>query len=118
MVNKFSSYIAGIILIDNADHCPAFLKLAIEGNNCNKIKLGFRTHSPNCIAKFERKLPVLLSIINYNNDINETASKLISDLNKLYTNCFSLKIKYMTQRRLCKPWITTGILTSINTKSR
>ena len=42
-INKFSSYIAGIILIDNTDHCPAFLKLSIEGNNCGKIKLCFRT---------------------------------------------------------------------------
>ena len=117
-INKFSSYIAGIILIDNTDHCPAFLKLPIEGNKCSKIKLSFRSHSPDCLAKFEREIPVLLSSINYNDDINATTSKLISDLNLLYTNCFPVKIKYITQKRLCKPWITAGILTSIKTKSR
>ena len=117
-INKFSSYIGGIILIDNTDHCPAFLKLPINSNNCNKIKLCFRTHSPDCIAKFEREIPALLSAINYNDDINATTFKLISDLNSSHAKCFPVKTKYVTQKRLCKPWITTGILNSIKTKSR
>ena len=58
-ISKLGSYISGIILIDNSDHYPAFLKLPINGNNCNKIKLCFRNHSPDCIAKFKRDIPAL-----------------------------------------------------------
>ena len=117
-LNKFSSYIAGIILIDNTDHCPTFLKLPIAGDNNSKIKLHFRIHNSECMNRFKMEIRSILSNINYDDDVNVTTLKMIRDVNSLYMKCFPVRIKYVTQKRLCKPWITTSIMNSIKTKSR
>ena len=38
-------------------------------------------------------------------------------LRSMYVKCFLLQIKYVSSKRLSKPWVTPGILKSIKTKS-
>ena len=105
-------------MIDNTDHCPTFLKLPIAGDNNRKIKLHFRIHNSECMNRFKTEIPSRLSNINYDDDVNVTTLKMIRDVNSVYVKCFPVRIKLVTEKRLCKPWITTGIINSIKTKSR
>ena len=43
--------------------------------------------------------------------------QFVNILDSLYCDCFPLKFKYLSAKRLKKPWITSSILKSIKTKS-
>ena len=46
------------------------------------------------------------------------AKNFVFELNKAYEQCFPLKTKYVSLKRLCKSWISSGILKSIKIKSQ
>ena len=116
--NRLSIFTSGIICIDNTDHCPAFMKLSIDCPTNRAIKLTFRIHKPDSVDKFRDDVKNLVNNISVLGDVNVDTAKLISDINALYVKCFPSKVKYISSKRLSKPWISTGILNSIKTKCR
>ena len=56
--------------------------------------------------------------VNYLSDVGSLTLKLTSELDKLYCKYFPNKVKYVTLRQLNTPWISSGILKSIKTKSQ
>ena len=117
-INRFDRYVAGIISIDNTDHCPAFIKFPMLIAADNKVKLSFRTHKVEQIEQFKNIVHSIVADIDFLADGNSNTSRLVHDLNKAYIRCFPVKVKFVSKKRIQKQWITPGILKSIKTKSR
>ena len=117
-INMLCTFKGGIISIDNTDHCPAFVKIPIVSAKNHSIKLSFRIHQPNLIENFKREIEILVNNINFSGNVSTDTANLLDGLNAVYVKCFPIKVKHISLKRLRKPWISTGILTSIKTKSR
>ena len=117
-LNKLCTVSSGVICMDNTDHCPTFVKVPLEVANSDTIKLTFRIHNRNSINNLKQKVNTLVANIDHEGDVDYATSKFISDLNNLYRECFPLTTKYVSSKRLRKPWISSGIINSIKTKSR
>ena len=109
---------SGIITVDVTDHCPVFfLRVPIDAGATDKVKLTFRTHDSRDMNVFKHRLPGLINKVNFNTDVNTLTNNFISDLNKLYIDCFPLKTNMVTHTRLSKLWLSSAILKSLKTKA-
>ena len=116
--NSLKRFSSGIIAVDLTDHCPVFLNLPVHVCIDKKIKLTFRVHSPTAIEEFKGKLRDWLEYVSFEVDINTLTEEIINGLNRLYISCFPLKTKWVSPKRLSKPWLTSAILNSIKTKAQ
>ena len=116
--NRFNSVDSGILLIGITDHLPTFLIIHhIEYSVNNSIRVQFRDHSRSNIDLFTDAC----GKIDWNiltNDVNGDTRIFAETIDKLYRKYFPLKIKYLSQKRLEKPWLTPAILKSIKVKSQ
>ena len=64
------------------------------------------------------KVRNLVNSISHDESINAETNFFISELNKLNVACFPLKVKFVSPKRLCKPWISSAILQSIKNKAK
>ena len=118
-VNKQIKYFAGILDYDLTDHCPIFLNFEIPVPlNANKTRKTIRPFKQNYFDSLRQKIihTNWNNLININN-INTTFENFISHINKLYCESFPIKIKYVTNKRQDKPWISKEIKNLINLKS-
>ena len=115
-VNKFPRYSCGILLADLTDHCPIFIDLEAPVPN-SKIKLKFRDHSEDRLNEFIAKLKNFDWGLSTQFGVDYLTEHFIDSLNSLYVSTFPWKIKYISSKRLEKPWLTPGLLKSIGTKS-
>ena len=105
------------------DHCPTFLNLKILLNgtdhlrNNDKIKIVTRSHSEEDNLKFERLVCEFNWGIIENDDVNLYAENFVNAMNDIYCKSFPVKIKYISKKRLNKPWLTPPILKLIKAKS-
>ena len=53
----------------------------------------------------------------YSQDVNVNFNIFIDKLHELYSECFPLKAKYISEKRLNNPWITANVIKSIKTKN-
>ena len=119
-INTLDHYQSGIFTYELTDHLPTFLCLPIitRENSNSKIKIVFRNHSTYFINKFVTRLRNFdWSGVFLERSVNLKWSKFSSTLNFLYTDTFPLLTKYVSRKRLSKPWLTSGILKSIKTKA-
>ena len=83
----------------------------------NNIKVTFRCHSSDNINSYLQEL----SQVNWGNvlvgDVHEQVEIFQNVVNTIYCKSCPLKIKYVSQKRLDNPWLTSGILKSIKMKS-
>ena len=97
------------------DHCPTFLNLKILLNgtdhlrNNDKIKIVTRSHSEEDNLKFERLVCEFNWGIIENDDVNLYAENFVNAMNDIYCKSFPVKIKYISKKRLNKPWLTPPI---------
>ena len=109
---------SGILLSDISDHNTVFIHLPIATDSDQKIKLTFRCHDDLSMELFRTKL----INVNWHNvlvgNVNEQVNNFNSTVNDLYCKSFSLKIKYISIKRLKSPWITSDVQLSINNKSK
>ena len=101
-------YTAGIILSDVTDHCPTFIIVKIPDPVKNeKVIISFRHVDELGMKKFEFGL----RCVNWSflDDIK---------LNDIYCSSFPIQIKFVTVKRLSKPWLSKAILYSVKTKSK
>ena len=108
----------GIFTLELSDHLPCFLRIPIVGpESDNKIRLSFRSHSAANLHNLLRSL----SNVNWGSVLTGDADNrfLTFDkiVNKLYCQCFPLKIKYINRKRLNNPWISSEIMRAIKMKS-
>ena len=115
--NHLSEYSSGILYSDFSDHCTIFIHLPLLTTSENKIKIQFHSHKPSYIDNFLQKL----SLINWEEilvgDVHNQFLSYEKTVNDLYTKCFPVKTKFISTKRICKPWLSSGLMKSIKTKS-
>lgn len=116
--NSLNKYTSGIIQTDITDHCPIFTILDIDKNLMRGKSYKFRPFSTANLDLFNDKLTTHEWQFYNKRDINEKYVCFISELNELYISCFPLKTKQLSQRRLQKPWMTSGLIKSVKIKQR
>jgi hypothetical protein len=116
-INSLQQYSSGIISTDISDHCPNFIHLPCAIQNSDRIKITFRSHNDTNINSYLHDL----SLVDWDSvlvgDVHEKTLKFSETVNKLYCRNFPLKIKYISVKRLHKPWLSSALLKSIKIKS-
>lgn len=117
--NKIDRVKTGIITFDQSDHLPTVFVIEHQYplNNNALIKVTFRDFSDYNIEKFK----TICLNNNFNlpsNDVNTNTLFLSNILNDIYCKCFPIKVKYLSQKRINKPWLSSAILCSIKKKSK
>lgn len=116
-INMVSRYRCGILSIDISDHCPTFIKLFNFSSPSQKIKLSFRSHNPENIAKFYDQLSRLNWSFSDFVSVSQQVNEFICRVNSLYSQCFPLKVKYISAKRINSPWLSSYIMKLIKNKS-
>ena len=109
----------GIIDFDCTDHLPCFaIYNLLTTKNNEKIRLETRPYSDANLQKLTDRLQNTdwNSLLNYN-DLETCTTTFIDKLNYLYTECFPLKVKFISNKRMKNIWITRDIKRLINEKS-
>ena len=119
MVNGRSPYISGIIKYDITDQCPAFYSV-LDYNTYDEdklLKISFRSHKPTFYTTFKNVL--LAESFNFNsaNRVCNDTEYFCTKLDYLYCQSFSMKTKYVSVKRISKPWLSSAILKSVKIKA-
>lgn len=117
-LNFTDAYTSGILLCDITDHCLVFLNV-LCGNRSEAndfVKVTFRLQNDDTVQRFR---DALIDVNwEFSADVDMAVAEFESKLNALYCQCFPLKVKRLSVKRISKPWLTSGILKSIKTKSK
>ena len=110
-----------IVLNDLSDHLPVFTYFVNEALICRREKkILSRAINNTNLEKFNENL----SNTNWSSfikegDPNEAFNNFISEFSRIYDVCFPLKvIKGKQKNKFNSPWLTRGLLKSINKKNR
>ena len=121
-INKLNPVMSGILCIDISDHCPTFIFFHYNKKLINnKKRITIRPYSD---AKFNLLKSELNNtnwdrfFSNDNENINELCEHFVSNLNENYCKYFPAKVKYVSEKRLSKPWLTPQLKKLINKKSQ
>ena len=120
-INKLVACKSGIICMDMTDHAPNFIyfNLPCKSNNeLTKIKIQFRPFSNESLNSLTDKLFDFDWNSLFSADIHENWSSFKDKLNYLYCQSFSIKTKFVSIKRLNKPWLSPYILRLVKQKSR
>ena len=116
--NRCNAVWSGILIYDVTDHLPTFIVLKdVLLPNSTLVRVKFRDKS---VANIERFIQVC-SELNFDlsvTDVNINTKLFIETLDELYCRSFPVKVKYISCKRLSKPWLTSGLLKSIKNKSK
>ena len=115
--NRYYNYVSGILAYDVSDHLPTFFflkNLPTCGNDL--VKIVFRDFSEHCKSIFINECENFS--MHFSNDVNLDVEYFDSVLNNIYRRCFPIRTKFVSGKRLQKPWLTKGILNSIKEKSK
>lgn len=116
--NKLTNYRSGIITCDITDHLPSFITFLDTNQQQEKTRVIFRDHSQNYIDRFVQLISRADWSVDTSKGVDVSTECFVKKLDDFYCNVFPLKVKYLSNKRLCKPWLTSGLLQSIKTKSR
>ena len=110
---------SGIIYNDITDHCPTFLKINLAADNINRTrKFEFRPYSEEKFQNLKYKLNnICWDSVLSSTDVDTSFGSFIETINSLYCQCFPLKVKFISEKRLSKPWLSPFILSQIKLKS-
>ena len=118
-INKDS--LSGVFYYDISDHLPIFL-ISMQLRSNNKIKAKTMTHRKESIEniaalKSELEKEQWLDIFEENN-VNTAYEKFINKLKQYYDKNIPLVTIKKRKNHAKNPWITHGILNSINTRNK
>ena len=107
----------GILLFPLSDHLPVFLNLPILHKHNMKHKLTYRPRNAHKCTEFKAKLSAIdwNMLLSYE-DTNINCNLFLDTVYSIYYSCFPKLSKYISTKRLEKPWITQGIIKSIKHK--
>ena len=105
---------SGILLFPLSDHLPVFLNIPVLDKLNVKHKISFGLRNAENRSKFHKQL----SEINWNSlltydDTNIKCHLFLDTVYSIYYFCFPKISKFISTKRLQKPWITQGIIKSI-----
>ena len=112
----------GIVLNDLSDHLPIFTTYFDNETLTRRREEKISSHAINNILNLE-KFNEILSNTNWSSlinedDPNEAYNNFISEFSRIYEVCFPLKIiKGKQMNKIYSPWLSRGLLKSINKKN-
>ena len=120
-INKLISFTSAVFDYDLSDHCGVTINCQLEEiltSSQTKVKITSRPFSEQNFTKLERNL----SDLNWNeilsrNDVNELYDNFSNRINQAYCKCFPIKTKFISEKRINKPWINEEIFSKIKQKS-
>lgn len=122
LVNLLSDKcMSGIILSDISDHLPIFHIYDDYIIDCVRVSVKpIRTLNDSNINIFNQRLSAENwdSMYTIDDDVDECFNRFHDKFTDLYNTCFPIKHVRKKQKAILKPWITPGILKSINKKHR
>ena len=119
-INFSSKYSSGIVSIDVTDHCPIFLTLEcinFTSDQNDKKLIKFRNFSNENQLKFNSLVAMFDWSSFDNNNANEYTTNVIETLNELYNRSFPILTKFISYKRLNKPWLSASVMKLVNLKS-
>ena len=119
--NNLSQHVFnGIVLNDLSDHLPVFTYFGNETLTRTEKKILSRAISAINLEKFNENLSnTNWSLFIKEDDPNEAYNDFISEFSRIYEICFPLKvIKGKQMNKFYSPWLSRGLLKSINKKNR
>jgi len=114
--NGLVEYRSGIICFDVTDHFPVFLSFNFSVKCDDKIKVSFRCHLPENVECFRRKLQ-LYRFNLANASVSMNTERFIREIMTMYYESFPIRNKFVTCKRLQKPWLTAKLIKCIRNKS-
>ena len=115
--NCLPNVISGILKFKISDHLPIFILASNFNNDQAKIKIKFRDYSIHNKNMFRSELAKLTWTDEFTDpDVNINTNKFLGIVKSLYSKCFPLMTKMITQKSLKCPWITKGIIKSSKKK--
>ena len=118
-VNTVHDITSCIFYCDITDHCPVFCKINTPLENKNKlVKIKFRDMSQANLLKFNEMVRNTdwNILLHDHSDSNSMILQLLNTLDEYYNICFPFKTKFVSNKRLYKPWITKALHKSIKNK--
>ena len=118
--NLSQNVLNGIVLNDLSDHLPVFAyfsgkSLTRDGKN----KVFIRKITDESLRKFNENVSKTNWVSFLDEDPNMAYNNFIDEYSRVYNVCFHLKvIKGKLLKNCSSPWITPGLLKSINKKNR
>ena len=119
-INKLEGFCSGVVGTDITDHCPCFIFFNFDYSPVNEPlrKITFRPFNEKNLDLLTAKLTEFdWDSILVGNDVSFLWESFICKLNDLYCSCFPIKIKFISEKRISKPWITLEIKRLIKQKS-
>ena len=115
--NRLYSVETGIILCDTTDHLPTFVLMKdVHLSESNLIKVSFRDHSTVNLSNFLWRCRDNGWFFPTDN-VTVNTEYFIEKLKTIYFRCCPIRTKYVSQKRLGKPWISSSLFASIKMKS-
>ena len=111
---------ASIVLVDISDHLPVFCLLDQQISRCKRA-LHFRDYSKFDVDQYIKDVDAVdwINVCNESNDIHEEAANCISILKQIADKHAPIKHASQSKRGpLAKPWLTRGILISVQHKQK
>ena len=110
---------AGIFLYDITDHLPIYVNLFLPKPINHSYCIKFRVFNNENEQKFERKIAYILweELLN-DPDVNKNFEIFYDTFEKTYNECFPIVSKTISSKRYEKPWLSSGLLTSIQNKNK
>ena len=116
--NFNNTYSSGIIHFPLSDHLPVFLNIAILTKTAKLHKIEFRNFSHSNNESFTTKLNAIdWHTLLSSPDVNCNTTIFLNTLQGIYNVCFPLKTKFISEKRLCNPWINQTLINSIKNKN-
>jgi len=112
--------IHGLLFKDVCDHLPIFSILFEDQSNSSidHETYFFHDKSKENFEKFKERVTICdWSSISNNTEPTEAYCKFSTEFINIYNECFPLK-KNTKKRKICKPWISQGLLKSIKKKNK
>ena len=124
-INQINPMLSGILCFDISDHCPTFIFFHLNKNvPNNKMRcIKTRPFSDKNLSSLKSELNNMNwdELFNHENGINrnvdEVCETLIANLDTIYCKHFPIKVKYISDKRLGKPWLSPQLKKLINNKS-
>ena len=111
------THYAGVIPIDLTDHYLCFIHLLCPKFIEDKTKIEFRPYSePNLSKLIEKLVETNWNSVCGFNEVDSDINNLMGTINKLYCQCFPIKSKFITQKRIDNPWISSNLKSKIKQK--
>ena len=116
--NSFFDNISFIFDESFTDHMPCAI-IFKESTDHPKIKLEFRDFSKTNIDKFKTRISAYIANMQLPRDCaNAAANYFTEHISNMVNNFFSIKVKYISHKRLGMPWLTSKLIKCISKKHK